>query len=68
MKAVRIHAYGGPEQMRYEDVELGSPQPGEAFVKHAAIGVNFADLHNCQGRYPLPSLPHALGGEAAGIV
>ena len=68
MKAVRIHAYGGPEQMRYEDVELGAPQPGEALVKHTAIGVNFADLHNCQGRYPLPSLPHALGGEAAGIV
>ena len=68
MKAVRIHAYGGPEQMRYEDVEIGAPQHGEALVKHTAIGVNFADLHNCQGRYPLPSLPHALGGEAAGIV
>ncbi|NBS73393.1 MAG: quinone oxidoreductase [Betaproteobacteria bacterium] len=68
MKAVRIHAYGGPEQLRYEDIELGTPQPGEAFVKHKAIGVNFADLHNCQGRYPLPSLPHVLGGEAAGIV
>jgi NADPH2:quinone reductase len=65
---VRIHAYGGPEQMRYEDVEIGSPQPGEAFVRHTAIGVNFADLHNCQGRYPLPSLPHTLGGEAVGIV
>ncbi len=68
MKAVRIHAYGGPEQLRYEDIEIGEPGPGEAFVRHAAIGVNFADLHNCQGRYPLPHLPHVLGGEAAGVV
>lgn len=68
MKAVRIHAYGGPEQLRYEDIEIGPPGPGEAFVRHTAIGVNFADLHNCQGRYPLPHLPHVLGGEAAGVV
>lgn len=68
MKAVRIHAYGGPEQLRYEDIEIGPPGPGEAFVRHTAIGVNFADLHNCQGRYPLPYLPHVLGGEAAGVV
>lgn len=68
MKAVRIHAYGGPEQLLYEDIEIGPPGPGEAFVRHTAIGVNFADLHNCQGRYPLPHLPHVLGGEAAGVV
>jgi NADPH2:quinone reductase len=68
MKAVRVHAYGGPEQLRYEDIGIGSPGPGEALVRHTAIGLNFADLHNRAGRYPLPSLPHVLGGEAAGIV
>ena len=68
MKAVRIHAYGGPEQLRYEDIEIGPPGPGEAFVRHTAIGVNFADLHNREGRYKLPGLPHVLGGEAAGVV
>jgi NADPH2:quinone reductase len=68
MKAVRIHAYGGPEQLRYEEIETPSPGPGEAFVRHRAIGVNFADLHNREGRYPLPHLPHILGGEAAGVV
>ncbi|KPL54987.1 quinone oxidoreductase [Prosthecomicrobium hirschii] len=68
MKAVRIHAYGGPEQLRYEDIDLAPPGPGEALVRHRAIGVNFADLHNREGRYPVPSLPHVLGGEAAGVV
>ncbi|PTM43409.1 quinone oxidoreductase [Bosea sp. 124] len=68
MKAVRVHAYGGPEQLRYEDIEIGAPGPGEALVRHSAIGLNFADLHNRAGRYPLPSLPHVLGGEAAGVV
>jgi len=68
MKVVRIHAYGGPEQLRYEDVDTEAPGAGEAFVRHTAIGVNFADLHNREGRYPLPRLPHVLGGEAAGVV
>ncbi len=68
MKVVRIHSYGGPEQLRYEDVDPGAPGVGEAFVRHTAIGVNFADLHNREGRYPLPHLPHVLGGEAAGVV
>lgn len=68
VKAVRIHEYGGPEKLRYEDVEVGAPGPGQAYVRHTAIGLNFADTHNREGRYPLPSLPHVLGGEAAGIV
>ncbi len=68
MKAIRVHAYGGSDQLRYEDVEKPVPGPGDAFVRHTAIGVNFADLHNREGRYPLPSLPHILGGEAAGVV
>ena len=68
VKAVRVHEYGGPEKLRYEEIELGEPGPGEAYVRHTAIGLNFADTHNREGRYPLPSLPHVLGGEAAGVV
>jgi NADPH2:quinone reductase len=68
IKAVRVHAYGGVEQLRYEQIELGQPGPGQALIRHKAIGLNFADLHNREGRYPLPSLPHVLGGEAAGVV
>jgi NADPH2:quinone reductase len=65
---VRIHEYGGPEVLRYEDVPIGSPGEGEVLVRHRAIGLNFADLHTRSGRYPLPSLPHAIGGEACGVV
>jgi NADPH2:quinone reductase len=68
IKAVRIHEYGGPEKLRYEDIEVGEPGPGQAYIRHTAIGLNFADTHNREGRYPLPSLPHVLGGEAAGVV
>ena len=68
VKAVRVHEYGGPDKLRYEDIEVGAPGPGEAYVRHTAIGVNFADTHNREGRYPLPYLPHVLGGEAAGVV
>ncbi|MFA6265116.1 MAG: quinone oxidoreductase [Pseudolabrys sp.] len=68
VKAVRVHEYGGPEKLRYEDIEIGAPGPGQAYVRHTAIGLNFADTHNREGRYPLPHLPHVLGGEAAGIV
>lgn len=68
VKAVRIHEYGGVEALRYEDIELGEPGAGQALIRHTAIGLNFADIHNREGRYPLPHLPHVLGGEAAGIV
>jgi NADPH2:quinone reductase len=65
---VRIHEYGGPEVLRYEDVPIGSPGPGEVLVRHRAIGLNFADIHTREGRYPVDSLPHAIGGEACGVI
>lgn len=68
VNAVRVHEYGGPEKLIYEEIELADPGPGEALVRHTAIGLNFADIHNREGRYPLPALPHVLGGEAAGVV
>ena len=66
--AVRVHQLGGPEQLRYEQVEVGEPGRGEARVRHTAIGLNFTDIHFRTGRYPLPSLPHVIGMEAAGVI
>jgi NADPH2:quinone reductase len=66
--AVRVHQLGGPEMLRYEEVEVGSPGPSEARVRHTAIGLNFTDIHFRTGRYPLKELPHVIGMEAAGVV
>lgn len=66
-KAIRIHQTGGPEIMRWEDVEIGSPGPGQALVRHTAIGINFIDVYHRTGLYPVP-LPSVLGMEGAGIV
>jgi len=65
--AIRIHSPGGPEALVYEDVAVGAPGPGEARVRHTAIGVNFIDTYHRSGLYPLP-LPSGIGSEAAGVV
>lgn len=67
MQAIRIHATGGPEVLQYETVDVGAPGPGEARVRHTAIGVNYVDTYNRSGLYPL-ALPSGLGSEAAGVV
>lgn len=67
-KAIRIHATGGPEVMRWEDVEVGSPGPGEVRVRHTAVGLNYIDVYHRSGLYPLAKLPLVLGREAAGVV
>jgi NADPH2:quinone reductase len=66
-KAIRIHQIGGPEVMTWEDVPDRQPGPGEALVRHTAIGVNFIDVYHRTGLYPVP-LPAVLGQEAAGVV
>jgi NADPH2:quinone reductase len=66
-KAIRFHQPGGPEVLRFEDVPVGDPGPGEARVRHTAVGVNFIDVYHRTGLYPLP-LPAGLGVEAAGAV
>jgi NADPH2:quinone reductase len=66
-KAIRIHQTGGPEVLRYEDVEVGKPGPGEARVWQSAVGINFVDTYHRSGLYKLP-LPAGIGGEAAGVV
>src|SRR5215475_13637626 len=66
-KAVRFYENGGPEVLRFEDVEVGAPAPGEAQVRHTAIGLNFIDVYDRTGLYPT-KLPSGLGREAAGVV
>ncbi len=65
--AIRIHEYGGPEVLQYEEIELGDPEPGEARIRHTAIGLNFIDTYHRTGLYPM-DLPTGLGSEAAGVV
>ena len=67
-KAIRIHGFGGPEAMTWEDVEVGAPAAGEVRVKHAAVGLNYIDVYHRTGLYPMPELPCGLGLEAAGVV
>ena len=67
-KAIRIHEYGGPEALRWEEVEVGAPGPGQLRVRHGAVGLNYIDVYHRTGLYPLPSLPWTLGMEGAGQV
>jgi NADPH2:quinone reductase len=66
-KAVRFSELGGPEVLRIEELDSGPPGPGEAQVRHTAIGVNYIDVYDRTGLYPV-ELPSGLGREAAGIV
>ncbi|HTQ13193.1 MAG TPA: quinone oxidoreductase [Rhizomicrobium sp.] len=67
MKAIRFETTGGPDVLKWEDIELPPPGPGQARVRHTAIGVNFIDTYHRSGLYKLP-LPSGLGSEAAGVV
>ena len=67
MKAVRVHAPGGPEALKYEDVPEPTPKPGEAIVKIDAAGLNYIDVYQRSGLYKL-DLPLTLGLEAGGTV
>ena len=65
--AVQIDQPGGPEQMKLVDVQVGAPGPGEIRIRHHAIGLNFIDVYQRSGVYPL-AMPLKLGMEAAGVV
>ena len=66
-RAVRIDQHGGPEQLKIVDVMVGDPGPGEIRIRHKACGLNFLDVYQRSGVYPLP-MPQQLGMEASGIV
>src|ERR1700712_2580594 len=66
-KAVRFYETGGPEVLRYEDVEVGEPGPGQVRLRHVAVGLNYADTYFRNGTYPIP-MPNGMGVEASGVV
>jgi len=66
--AIRIHETGGPEKMVWEEIPLPAPKPGEALVRHKAVGLNFIDVYFRTGLYKAPSLPAIIGMEGAGVV
>ncbi len=65
--AIRIHQNGGPEQLKWEEVTVGDPGPGEVRVRNTAVGLNYIDTYHRSGLYPLP-MPLTLGSEGAGVV
>ncbi|UJW81991.1 quinone oxidoreductase family protein [Hydrogenophaga sp. SL48] len=65
--AIRMHRTGGPEVLELEQVEVGEPGPGQVRLRHAAVGLNYADTYFRNGTYPMP-LPAGMGVEAAGVV
>ena len=67
-KAIRIHETGGPEVMKWEDVRVGDPGPGQVRLNHTVVGLNFIDINHRMGTYPLSSLPAVIGMEAAGVI
>jgi NADPH2:quinone reductase len=66
-KAIRFHQTGGPEVLTWDDVEVGKPGPGQARVRHTAVGLNYVDTYIRSGLYP-SQLPSGLGTEGAGVV
>ena len=66
-QAVRFHTPGGPEVLKFEELDLPEPAAGEVRIRHTAIGLNFQDIYARSGAYPFP-LPSGLGTEAAGVV
>jgi NADPH2:quinone reductase len=66
-KAVRFHKIGGPEVLQMDEMQVGDPGPGQARIRHTAIGVNFIDTYQRAGMYPVP-LPSGAGNEGAGVV
>ncbi|TQD99014.1 hypothetical protein C1H46_015381 [Malus baccata] len=68
VKAIRIHEHGGPEVLKWEDVEVGEPKEGEIRVKNEAIGINFIDVYYRKGLYKAATLPYTPGVEACGVV
>ena len=70
VKAIRLHQFGGPENFRWEDVEVDEPGPGELRIRQTAIGLNFNEINIRRGRgsFPPDQLPIILGREAAGLV
>ena len=66
--AIRIHANGGPEVLKWEAVEVGEPGAGEVRLRQTAVGLNYIDVYHRSGLYKLASFPAVIGMEGAGVV
>jgi NADPH:quinone reductase len=66
--AIRVHEYGGPEKMLWEDIPLPHPKPGEVLIRQKAVGLNYIDVYFRTGLYKAPALPFVPGMEGAGLV
>ena len=67
-KAFRFHEHGGPEELRFEDVEIGAPGPAEVRIRNVAVAVNYRDVLMRRGVHAVKSLPSAIGLESAGVI
>jgi NADPH2:quinone reductase len=67
-KAIRIHASGGPEVLKWEDIEVGDPGPGQVRLQQSACGLNYIDVYGRSGMYPVGDLPAVLGMEGVGVI
>ena len=65
--AIRFHETGGPEVLKWEEIEVGDPAPGEVLLRQTAVGLNFIDTYHRSGLYKVP-LPSGIGSEGAGVV
>ena len=65
--AMRVYEHGGPEKLRWEQVQVGEPGEGQVRVRNTAVGLNFVDTYQRSGLYPMP-LPFTPGSEGAGVV
>src|SRR5262245_15913307 len=66
--AIRVHETGGPEVLRFEQVDVGAPAPGQVRLRQTAIGLNYIDVYYRTGLYPAPGLPFIPGMEGAAVV
>jgi len=67
-KAFRFYEHGGPEVLRFEDVEIGAPGPREVRIRNVAVAVNYRDVLMRRGVHAVKSLPSAIGLESAGVI
>ena len=65
--AMRVYEYGGPEKLRWEEIQVGAPGEGQVLVRNTAVGLNFVDIYQRSGLYQTP-LPFTPGSEGAGVV
>src|SRR3954471_20683503 len=65
--AIRIHENGGADKLRWEEVEVGNPGPGQVRVRNTAVGLNYIDTYQRSGLYPMP-VPFTVGSEGAGVI